>query len=126
MKKDNNWLKIPKLGIEVQKHAQFEKVLLKDIVVPRGLKLIDINIFFHLINNYKNEIPDWKIKIDEAIIHPILKERKKYPFYNLWFGSLGSRSILNGGRYLDCGNLSRWVRFYRKMKNVNKHTKIRC
>jgi len=110
-------IKIKKLGIEIEKELHKEMENVGNIKIPKGWRLLTLNEFLEIWNNYKNKFDFGGDKFDEILEQPLKEKKKEYPFYNVWFYGLDLRSGLYGSsRDLDCSSWSRGVRFCRSLK----------
>ena len=101
---------------EVEQEYHFKNIKLKDIKVPKGMRILKIEELLKLWNEHREKF-DWGgDKFDEVIENPFKEFRTKYPFYNLWFRCVGDGSVLYGGRDLGYGSGARGVRFVKSKK----------
>jgi len=114
------WVKIPELGIEVETELHTDMDKISKIVIPKGLRLLTFSEWMVCYNKYKNKF-NWGGLPDEIVSQPIDENNDKYPYWNVWFRSLGGRSVLYGyDRDLISDSRVRGVRFCRELKKGRK------
>lgn len=96
--------------IEVEKKLHTEMNTIDKIKIPEGYRLLTLSEFLEIYNNHKDKL-DYGGLPDEIVKQPIIKNKDKYPYWNVWFRSLGSRSELEGNGDLGYGSRVRGVRF---------------
>ena len=109
-------IKIPELKIEVETEYHQKDIIIKEIVIPKGWRLLTFNEFLVCYNKYKNKFKDLD-KTDEFILQPIDDLKEKHPYCNVWFVSVSNGSGFDFRvRGLDCGSRAFGVRFCRDIK----------
>jgi len=114
-KEVNEWVKIPELKIEVQRERHSLGKAFKDIVVPRGLRLLTVTEAVWLCNSkYAKELgmntgTGWY----EYIEQPFEANKGKWA---AWFGCNSNSLYLDGNNYLNDFDAARGVRFVRSLK----------
>ena len=115
--KDKKTIKIKELNIEVETECSQKDFLIKDIVIPKGWRLLTLNEWLELYNNHQNMFIDLDIRSDEIVKQPIKDNEGKYPYWNVWLCNLDLRSDLDGNfRNLYCNGRVRGVRFCKDLK----------
>ena len=110
-------IKIKELGLEIEKELHREMEIIKDIKIPKGWRLLNINEFLEIWNNHRSKFDFGGDRFDEIIKQPLKDKVKNYPFYNVWLYGLDGGSVLDGySGILSCANGSRGVRFCRELK----------
>ena len=105
-------MKIPELKIEVELEIHDKGKYLKDIEIPKGLRLLKINEIIFLYNNYKKELNmenTW-----EFFEQPFTEYKNKN--YNARLDAYGSGAGLYCGRDPGDSDSSLGVRFCREIK----------
>ena len=81
------WIKIPELKIEVQKRVYVKKVKFKDIVFPKGCRLMTFQEACHLWDNY--DYKDFKLGEDKEWIEHYSKKMKEAGYCSALYSSWG-------------------------------------
>lgn len=108
-------IKIKELGIEVQQEYALKNIRVREIIIPKGMRLLTLDELLHIYNKHNAKFKDLD-RIDEAIQNPIDRFRKERPIWALWFGGVGDRSDLDGDYGLAYYYGVRGVRFCRDVK----------
>ena len=115
-------IEIKELNIEVEREYNQKDLRIKDLTIPKGWRLLTLNEFLVCYNKYRKKFKDLD-KTDEVVQNPIDGNKKKRPYWNVWFVYLVDRSGLGGGRGLDYDGRVRGVRFCRDFsKKLNQKT----
>ena len=113
----NKTIKIKELNIEVEIEYHQKDVSPKDIIIPKGWRLLTLNEFFVCYNKYSDKFKDLNNKTDEYVLQPIENIKQKFPYCNLWFDSVDNGSNLYlGNRDLSYSNRALGVRFCKEIK----------
>ena len=109
-------IKIPELKIEVETEYHQKDIMAKEIVIPKGWRLLTFNEFLVCYNKYKNKFKDLD-KTDEFILQPIDDLKEKHPYCNVWFYSVSNGSVFGfRSRLLSYDDRAFGVRFCRDIK----------
>jgi len=115
--KENQWLKIPELNIEVETEYYDKDIVIKDIKIPEGCRLLTLSEFLVCYNKYRSKFKDIN-ETDEVVQQPIDEIKDKYPYWNVWLRGLvgDNRFGIDGSGGLDDFNRARGVRFCRDVR----------
>lgn len=117
-KQDLVKIKLSTGTIEVEKKLHTNMKYAKDIKIPDGFRLLELNEFIELINNHYETF--WsKEEFDEWIAQPLKVNKVKYPFKNIYGSAVDEDD--NRSRFLgyywddNCVSYAFGVRFCRSL-----------
>ena len=116
-KEDTVKINFGSYSLEIDRCLNLSMNNFSEIKIPTGKSLLTLSEFLEIWNNHRDKF-DFGGLPDEVVEQPLKENKEKYPYWNVWFRGLDSRSGLVGyvGGLCSGGGGVRGVRFCRRKR----------